>query len=961
MRKKMILVSAALLSAMFLHADFALTRDGRPVCRIITGDNPSEEVRLAASELSKYLGKLSGGTAPGISAGPVPGFYPIRFELGNDREIQPEGFRLKSDEKGLVISARQPIGLIYGAYEILKKYGGIRWLTPGEDGEYFAKHPTLSIPAVNEVCNPDFGIRSGNNLAGSSESRLWMLRNNMRIVSTKNQAAKFAGMDPLVVEGGQCYVRLLSGLYVDTEDAGIARERIEKMYREHPEYFPLINGKRMNLLDAKGNAVRQPCTTNQEVIRIVSRNLAKQIREKVPSPAEGMFWLAPSDTTAWCQCENCRKVDSESDRKNGTMISRVWIFVNEILKEARRECPEAVVYGMAYQNFQAPPEHWKTDPRMRVFLAYNRRCWRHDITDPDCPTNRIYLRYWKEWKKTGARFWSWEQVDHAGRLFLPIERNVAATLQFYRAMNCDGSYPEVIAPFAAYAKKAPVMEREEWFAMWQSMYLFAALQWNSNQTPERLLEEINALYYGKGWEGGMRDFRNLLMETWTSTPGCFGHGQAPVLLGRCLGKPGVHEKLLQYLDAAEKAAAQDSDPRALAHVRDDRKYFALTWEFQRKNYMENYHEIKAYKRTAPFVIDGILNEKDWSGADIISGFKTQDGKPAVIQTFARISFDPDNLYIAVEAMEPEPGKMQLEIGKQDGDVWMDSSVDIFLNNPGTPEKYIHLILNAKGVLFDQCVSGAGAGGDKTFESNAEVKTLIGKDRWTAEIRIPAAVLGGRIPDGMILKANLMRSRVQKDGTREVSALMPGSPHNIGTFLPVTLLAVRGVIHASGTEADARCWKDPSFSNVFTPKKENPLWVIRGGKLPEYWNLSGTDFGKKPELEMIPEKNGGYFVKLNAPSWIFQRYTGDAVRFKINFRTCGKAKARITALRQKRNGNGKWQGIGTDTIAELEVNAENWKNTVLEYTKKDPQESILFGFRVLSGEACLDDFCVNRME
>lgn len=243
-----------------------------------------------------------------------------------------------------------------------------------------------------------------------------------------------------------------------------------------------------------------------------------------------------------------------------------------------------------------------------------------------------------------------------------------------------------------------------------------------------------------------------------------------------------------------------------------------------------------------------------------------------------------------------------------------------------------------------------------------MKTSIGKDRWTAEIRIPAAVLGGKIVEGTVLKANLMRARVLKDGTREVSSLMPGSPHNTGTFLPVTFLGARGVVHASGTEADERCWKNPSFSNTFIPKKENPLWIIRGGRIPKYWSLSGTNFGKTPELEMIPEENGGYFMKLYAPGWIFQRYAGDAVRFKINFRTRGKAKVQITALRQEGSENGKsWKGVGNDTVADLEIRSENWRNTVLEYKKKDPRESILFGFRVLSGEACLDDFYVNRME
>lgn len=78
--------------------------------------------------------------------------------------------------------------------------------------------------------------------------------------------------------------------------------------------------------------------------------------------------------------------------------------------------------------------------------------------------------------------------------------------------------------------------------------------------------------------------------------------------------------------------------------------------------------------------------------------------------------------------------------------------------------------------------------------------------------------------------------------------------------------------------------------------------------------------------------------------------------------CLRAKVLVSALRQKRTENRKsWQDTGNDTIAELEVNSENCKNTILEYGRKEPLEPILLGFRVLSGKACLDHFYVTRME
>jgi hypothetical protein len=197
--------------------------------------------------------------------------------------------------------------------------------------------------------------------------------------------------------------------------------------------------------------------------------------------------------------------------------------------------------------------------------------------------------------------------------------------------------------------------------MWQTMYLHAIYTWNIHADYNKEWEEMNSLYYGRAWKGGMKEFHKLLWEAASSTPGCFGHGfSAP--LGRCLDKPLVQQKLNQYLASALKEAAKDPDPRALKHVQYDAKRFKDTWEFQRKHYVENYRELRAYEKTSPIVIDGKLDEKDWKNADIITNFRATKnvGTLAEQQTFVRVVYEPEYFYFAAEMVEPAIAETKTE-------------------------------------------------------------------------------------------------------------------------------------------------------------------------------------------------------------------------------------------------------------------------------------------------------------
>ena len=120
--------------ALFAGETFFLMKDGKSACEIVVPENAPEHVRFAAKELSFFLGKIANGEKPSIVTEATGKYYPISFRKTADREVKRDGFCLQADKKGLVISYSTEVSALYGAYEILKRYGGILWLLPGDDG-----------------------------------------------------------------------------------------------------------------------------------------------------------------------------------------------------------------------------------------------------------------------------------------------------------------------------------------------------------------------------------------------------------------------------------------------------------------------------------------------------------------------------------------------------------------------------------------------------------------------------------------------------------------------------------------------------------------------------------------------------------------------------------------------------------------------------------------------------------
>jgi|GEM_PF-1181819 len=931
--------------------DFKLTDNGKPVCEIVVPKGAVPAHAFAASELSKYLGKISGGNAPKIVPAKTGKAYPVSFAETEDPAVKPDGFRLTAAENGLLIEYRTPVGALYGAYEILKTYGGIYWLLPAEDGEYYTKKPTISIPEQKTVQNPFRPLRAGNNLSMRNWGSLWLVRNNMNIaigrtaLQNSQQMQMFGGK---VIEGYHCFSRLLTGTR-NWKDIAV---RSAELYKEHPEYFPLINGKRSMTVTPENTSHSQPCTSNPEVIRIMRSNLEKVIQEKVLP--DGAYFLYNDDGTAWCQCENCRRQDSASDKADGTMTHRYWTIFSAITEGLWEKYPGVHIYATPYQNFQNPPENKALIPAgCSLEVAFNRTCWRHNIDDPNCRTNVHYCKLFREWAEFNKEMSSWEQLTDAGCNYMPIERTVINRLEFYKRINCE-MFPELFCPieetYTGYSK----MTRNMWRAIWQSMYLMAAAQWDGNLDYAKVYEKINSLYYGEAWDGGMRELREYLVKVFSETPGCAGHGIGNPM-GKMLEKPGVHARIIELFAKAEKAAAKDPDPRALQHVRMDREFFGLTWEKAYEDYVRNFREINAYRKAGDIRIDGVIDEPAWEKTDIISHFtKQENGErlPLNQQTYVRIVYEPDFIYFALEAMEPSPEKMVSNIKVHDGNVWEDNTLELFLNHPDMGETYYQLVFNAKGVCVDHFVDGDAL--DRKFEHRGEFKTRILKDRWVLEGRIPTYALGEKCIDGQIWKINIMRRRLLSDGTNISSSWSLGRGHAVAAFQTVNFAGGRENQNTSGS-TEARFFVNGTLNEIEKTENNSNLkvWNVPGGIAPRRWMFAVGE-GKTMEMLRNPADPTDYFIRTNG-GMFFQRYTGVPEHVKISFHAKGRGFVKVFALQTlKKAGKSLPEYIFAKA---LEINSDKWEQFQYEYSSDKPDMEICPAFSVLKGFVDVDNVSV----
>jgi len=435
--------------------------------RIVLAENASPSTRHGAEELQTFLEEMSGVALPIVSDRGKIGAHeiilgdnahlrkleakarsgsPIDFaKLGN------EGYVIRTAGPHLIIAGGALRGNLYGCYGFLEDHLGCRWFAPDET--HIPKRDRIAIGPIDETRVPVLENREPFVVDCYSDGD-WYARNRMN-GNAGNLRAQHGGKVS----------------YYGFVHTFFALVPPEKYAEEHPEYFSEIDGKRI-----KGG---QLCCTNEDVVRIVTEEIRKWMREH---PEATVFSVSQNDWGSYCQCEKCQ----ELAKKEEAQIAPVLYLVNRVADAITGEFPDRIIDTLAYQWTRKAPKAMRPRPNVIVRLCSIECCFSHPLATCDGPQNTAFRRDLEEWAKVCNRLWVWDYCTDFSHYFMPFpnRRVLRENIRFFAKNNVKGLF-EQNTYTTFHGEFSPL-----------DGYITAKFLWDPDYDVDRAINEFLEAYYG---------------------------------------------------------------------------------------------------------------------------------------------------------------------------------------------------------------------------------------------------------------------------------------------------------------------------------------------------------------------------------------------------------------------------------------------------------------------------------
>jgi len=149
--------------------------------------------------------------------------------------------------------------------------------------------------------------------------------------------------------------------------------------------------------------------------------------------------------------------------------------------------------------------------------------------------------------------------------------------------------------------------------------------------------------------------------------------------------------------------------------------------------------MEAVRTDTPPVIDGKLDDACWSQANVATDFTDyRIEQPAKEQTFVRVLYDDENLYIAFECVEPDPNSIVGVERRYDQSLHEEDSVTARFDTFHDHRCAYTFGVNTLGTRYDARVGLFDYREDSTWGCDWSAACTVEKDRWFAEMAIPIA-------------------------------------------------------------------------------------------------------------------------------------------------------------------------------------------------------------------------------
>ena len=178
--------------------------------------------------------------------------------------------------------------------------------------------------------------------------------------------------------------------------------------------------------------------------------------------------------------------------------------------------------------------------------------------------------------------------------------------------------------------------------------------------------------------------------------------------------------------------------------------------------------------SGPVKVDGVLDEGAW--ADVTRRPLEVEIRPrqlgvAGVQTMASLWHDGQILYVGVEALDEEPGRVKASSAVRDSWARSDDHVALVIDSEGRGRRGYTFRINAEGSMADEIQSGVGESASdwNGSWSGAARKTV---DGYHVEFSIPLSTLGIRVRSTETIELRVNVERVIGRERRETVSLAP---------------------------------------------------------------------------------------------------------------------------------------------------------------------------------------------
>ena len=394
--------------------------NGGDLSAIVIGTAPDAVQQGCAKDLQRIFQAITGKRIA-IAAAAVEGrcLYigcaPDGENLSDTlSKIGPEGIYLSVSAKRVICAGPDPRGTYYAVQELLYQMG-CRWIWPGKYGECLpASGGSLAIPSKLELLHtPAFSMRGGHTVHQDKRAGGGIEHFNVEETvdwAARNRWNRFKASYPWTWPYGDAR----GGEWQEASGHTTTVELLPAtVFEEHPDYFALVKGKRVNLHPAGTTAM--PCISNPAVIdRFTSVILAYF----AANPKASRYFIGANDEPSyWCECDNCRKLDPlpVDWSKNGEgmlpMTDRWLYLVNTVAERVEKQYPGKWIGTYAYGSSTNPPV--KVMPRKNVMIEYCvwNHCPKHEFLDSKCEVNKEGLACLMKWKTIAPAISNYSYLD----------------------------------------------------------------------------------------------------------------------------------------------------------------------------------------------------------------------------------------------------------------------------------------------------------------------------------------------------------------------------------------------------------------------------------------------------------------------------------------------------------------------------------------------------------------------